>query len=176
MTHTSHASQAPDITVTTSALPVDHVKITTPKPYAEVKSALESRLGRLDDTIRNLLKKNEMEAVRAALQRAAGEDGLAIHYVGPHGDWLALEGERRNATAYLIGNVLYAVQMTRIDLAAGLYAPLRVVLYENPEGGSTFEYDKPSTQFGQFGQPEIDRVAAILDERLHSVLVKVGTP
>ena len=66
--------------------------------------------------------------------------------------------------------------MTSIDLAAGLYAPLRVVLYENAEGGSTFEYDKPSTLFGQFGQPEIDSVAAILDERLQSVLIKVGTP
>lgn len=172
----THASQVPGISVTTSALPVDHVKITTPKAYAEVKTALESRLGRLDDTIRNLLKKNEIDAVRAALQKAAGEDGLAIHYVGPHGDWLALEGERRNATAYLIGNVLYAVQMTSIDLAAGLYAPLRVVLYENPEGGSIFEYDKPSTQFGQFRRPEIDRIAAILDERLQSVLIKVGTP
>ncbi len=170
------APRAQAISVTTSVLPVDHVKITTPKPYADVKAALESRLGRLDDGIRDLLKRNEIEAVRAALQKAAGKDGLAIHYVGPHGDWLALQGERRKACSYLIGNVLYAVQMTRIDLAAGLYAPLRVVLYESADGGSTFEYDKPSTQFGQFRQPEIDRVAAILDERLHSVLVKVGTP
>jgi uncharacterized protein (DUF302 family) len=170
------AVQTPGVAVTSTVVPVDHVKITTPKPYAQVKQALEARLGRLDDTIRNLLKQNEIEAVRAALQKAAGEDGLAIHYVGPHGDWLALKGERRNATSYLIGNVLYAVQMTSVDLAAGLYAPLRVVLYENAQGGSTFEYDRPSTQFGQFGEPEIDRVAAILDERLQAVLVKVGTP
>lgn len=172
----TNAPQLKDISVTTSVVPVDHVRITTPKPYSEVKTALESRLGRLDDSIRDLLKKNEIEAVRVALQKAAGEDGLAIHYVGPHGDWLALKGKRRKATAYLIGNVLYAVQMTSVDLAAGLYAPLRVVLFENAEGGSTFEYDKPSTQFGQFGQPEIDRIAAILDERLHAVLLKVATP
>jgi uncharacterized protein (DUF302 family) len=172
----TNAPQLKDISVTTSVLALDHVRINTPKPYAEVKTALESRLGRLDDSIRDLLKKNEIEAVRVALQKAAGEDGLAIHYVGPHGDWLALKGERGKATAYLIGNVLYAVQMTSVELAAGLYAPLRVVLFENAEGGSTFEYDKPSTQFGQFGQPEIDRIAAILDERLHAVLLKVATP
>jgi len=47
--------------------------------------------------------------VRKALEEAAGKDGLAIHYVGVHGEWLALEGQRRNTTAYLIGNVLYAV-------------------------------------------------------------------
>ena len=89
----TNAPQVQDVSVTTSVLPVDHVKINTPKPYAEVKAALESRLGRLDDAIRDLLKKNEIEAVRAALQKAAGEDGLAIHYVGPHGDWLALKGD-----------------------------------------------------------------------------------
>lgn len=173
---TNKPSPEQQIAVTTSQLPVEHVKIVTSKPYDQVKSALESRLGRLSDAIRELLKKNEIEAVRDALKAAAGEDGLAIHYVGPHGDWLALQGERKKATAYLIGNVLYAVQMTGIDLASGLYAPLRVVLYQNESGDSVFEYDKPSTLFSQFGQPGIDEVARILDERLHTLLIKVGTP
>lgn len=171
---TNLASSEPSIT--TSVFVVDHVKIVSKTPYELVKIALESRLGRLSDGIRELLKKNEIEAVRAALKAAAGDDGLAIHYVGPHGDWLALQGERRKATSYLIGNVLYAVQMTGVDLAAGLYAPLRVVLYEDADGNSVFEYDKPSTQFGQFGDDRINAVATILDERLQTVLLKVIKP
>lgn len=164
------------ITIDTTSLPVQHIRIATPRPFDDVKAALESRLGRLSDDIRALLRQDRLEEVREALTKAAGENGLAIHYIGPHGDWLALQGQRRRATAYLIGNVLYAVQMTSVKLAAGLYAPLRVVLYENDNGGSTFEYDLPSSQFGQFGEPEIDRIAAILDERLRTLLLKVGTP
>ncbi|WP_326543726.1 DUF302 domain-containing protein [Pseudorhodoferax sp.] len=164
------------ITIDRTPLAIQHIRITTPRPYPDVKQALESRLGRLDDKIRELLRQDRIDEVRAALQRAAGEDGLAIHYIGPHGDWLALQGQRQRATAYLIGNVLYAVQMTGVRLAAGLYAPLRVVLYENAAGGSTFEYDLPSSQFGQFGEPEIDRIAAELDRRLEALLRKVGTP
>jgi len=114
--------------------------------------------------------------VRKALEEAAGKDGLAIHYVGVHGEWLALEGQRRNTTAYLIGNVLHAVQMTRVNLAAGLYAPLRVVLYESEAGGSVFEYDKPSSLFGQFDEPEIDAVAKILDDKLLALLSDVLQP
>jgi uncharacterized protein (DUF302 family) len=163
---------APPITAPRST--VQHVCISTAKPYADVKRDLETRLGRLDDGIRALLRNGEIEAVRDALKKAAGTDGLAIHYVGPHGDWLALNGDKRNATAYLIGNVLYAVQMTRVHLAAGLYAPLRAVVYENDEGGTTLEYDKPSTLFGQFKRPEIDDVAAILDERMNTLLMSVA--
>jgi uncharacterized protein (DUF302 family) len=176
MTTNNTDSTTRHITVTSSDLPVVHVKIVSSKPYDLVKQTLESRLGRLSDAIRELLRKNEIEAVREALKAAAGEDGLAIHYVGPHGDWLALQGARRKATSYLIGNVLYAVQMTSIDLAAGLYAPLRVVLYEDESGCSVFEYDRPSTQFGQFCQPGIDDVAAILDQRLHTLLIDVCAP
>lgn len=173
---TPSESPATPITVTSTDLPIVHVRIVSSRPYELVKEALETQLGRLSDAIRELLRKNEIEAVREALTAAAGENGLAIHYIGPHGDWLALQGARRKATSYLIGNVLYAVQMTSIDLASGLYAPLRVILYEDAAGCSVFEYDRPSTQFGQFRQPGIDDVAAILDQRLHALLIKVCTP
>jgi uncharacterized protein (DUF302 family) len=163
------------VTTKVRPLPVEHITITTPRAYADVKRDLESRLGRLDDQARALVRAGEIEAARSRLEAAAGQDGLAIHYIGIHGEWLALKGQPRNATNYLIGNVLYAVQMTSVDLAAGLYAPLRVMMYENAEGGTTIEYDKPSTLFGQFGRGEIDAVATILDSKLHTLLVKVCT-
>jgi uncharacterized protein (DUF302 family) len=34
---------------------------------------------------------------------------------------------------------------------AGLYVPLRVLIYENEPGKTCVEYDKPSSLFGQFG-------------------------
>lgn len=170
----THASALDDgIETITTHVSVEHITLSTPRPYSEVKRELESRLGRLDDGIRAMLRNNDLEGVRAALKKAAGKDDLAIHYIGLHGDWLALAGERKNTTAYLIGNVLYAVQMTSVNVAAGNYAPLRVVLYENANGGSTFEYDKPSTLFGQFGEPAIDKVAATLDQRLSALLMSL---
>jgi uncharacterized protein (DUF302 family) len=162
-----------NIEIRSTIVPVEHITLTTSRRYADIKRELESRLGRLDDGIRAMLKNNDLDGVRAGLQKAAGTDGLAIHYIGPHGEWLALAGERKNTTAYLIGNVLYAVQMTSVNVAAGNYAPLRVVLYENADGGSTFEYDKPSTLFGQFGEAAIDEVAAELDQKLGTLLLSL---
>ncbi|MEI9923470.1 MAG: DUF302 domain-containing protein [Bradyrhizobium sp.] len=169
----SPGAAAKGIGITSEPLPVEHVKITTKRSYSEVKAGIE-RLGRLDDSIRALLAKNEIEGLRAALKRIAGEDGLAIHYIGTHGDFLALKGERRPVTAYLIGNVLSAVEMTKVNLAAGLYAPLRVIAYANDEGGTTMEYDRPTSMFGQFKEPEIDAMAQSVDKRLLTFLLKVG--
>jgi uncharacterized protein (DUF302 family) len=46
--------------------------------------------------------------------------------------------------AYDIGNPLTASRMTRHQLGAALYAPLRVALFEDEQGRGIFEYDKPS--------------------------------
>jgi uncharacterized protein (DUF302 family) len=162
------------VEVTSAPLPVEHIKVTTMKPYLEVKAGIE-KLGRLDDGVRALLKNNDIEGLRAALKRIAGEDGLAIHYIALHGDLLALKGEKRPLTAYYIGNVLSAVEMTHVNPAAGLYAPLRVVVYANAQGGTTMEYDRPTTMFGQFKNAEIDAMAKSLDQRLLTFLKKVST-
>jgi uncharacterized protein (DUF302 family) len=172
-THPLAASTNEGVQVTSAPLPVEHIKVTTMKPYPEVKAGIE-KLGRLDDKVRALLNNNDIEGLRAALKRIAGEDGLAIHYVAQHGDLLALKGERRPLTAYYIGNVLSAVEMTKINPAAGLYAPLRVVVYANDQGGTTMEYDRPTSMFGQFKDAEIDAMAQSLDQRLLTFLKKVS--
>jgi uncharacterized protein (DUF302 family) len=162
-----------DTRISTAIIPVEHVVVMPKKPYIEVKAALETRLGRLDSDILSLLRENKIDELRAALEKLAGRDGLAIHYVAAHGDWLILNGGRRNGIVYYIGNVLSAVAMTRQNFGAGLYAPLRVAVYED-ENGTTFEYDKPSTLFAQFHDPKIDEVSHSLDDRLAALLAAVA--
>ena len=53
-----------------------------------------------------------------------------------HGALLQIAGSRRNALQYDIGNPLTASKMTRHQLPAALYAPLRVVLFEDEQGRS----------------------------------------
>jgi uncharacterized protein (DUF302 family) len=167
------ASTTEGVEVSSTPLSVEHIVIKTVKPYPEVKAGIE-KLGRFDDGMRAKLAKNDVEGLRAAAQRIAGEDGLAIHYIAFHGDLLALKGERRPLIVYYIGNVLSATEMTNVNPAAGLYAPLRVVVYANPQGGTTVEYDRPTSMFGQFKSAEIDAMAQSLDQRLLTFLKKVS--
>ena len=61
--------------------------------------------------------------------------------------------------------------MTRHHLGAALYAPLRVVLYETEGGEVLFEYDRPSSLFGQFESDEVLKVGLYLDRELEVVLL-----
>jgi uncharacterized protein (DUF302 family) len=167
------ASTTEGTQMTSTALQVEHIVIKTMKPYPEVKAGIE-KLGRFDDGMRAMLARNDIDGLRAAAERAAGENGLAIHYVAMHGDLLALKGGRRPLIAYYIGNILSATEMTNVDPAAGLYAPLRVVVYANEQGGTTMEYDRPTSMFSQFKNAEIDAVAQSLDQRLLTFLKKVS--
>jgi hypothetical protein len=160
------AANAADVRVSQTQMVVEHITVSSPRPYADVKRDLEGRLGRLDEKIRGLLRDNNVEGLRAAVAQTAGKDGLIIHYVGVHGDWLIMKGKRDNVVEYFIGNVLSAVEMTSVNFGSGLYAPLRIVLYENSRGGSTIEYDRPSTQLSQYHSAEIDDMGRSLDERL----------
>ena len=164
----THAGAAvpPEVRFSRTSMVVEHVTASSPRPYVDVKKDLETRLGRLDDNIRAKLKAGDVDALRAELTKAAGKDGLVIHYVGVHGDWLILKGARGNVTEYFIGNILSAVEMTSANPAAGLYAPLRVVVYADPKGGSVIEYDRPSTQLSQYHDADIDAMGRSLDDRL----------
>ena len=80
----------------------------------------------------------------------------------------------KNDNQYEIGNPLTAERMTRRVLAAALYAPLRVVLYEDVSGRAIFEYDLPSSLFRQFGDERVARVGRELDAELEAVLHAVS--
>lgn len=109
--------------------------------------------------------------MKKELERIQGDAALIIFSVATHGDWLAILGERRNALQYVIGNVLISTKMTKHQLPAGLYAPLRIMLYENEAGTATLEYDRPSDLFGQFNDERVTSVAKHLDQQIYDCLV-----
>jgi uncharacterized protein (DUF302 family) len=75
---------------------------------------------------------------------------------------------------YEVGNPLTASKMTRHQLSAALYAPLRVVLFEDEQGRGIFEYDKPSSFFGQYGDEGVTEVGRYLDAALGAVLLNAA--
>jgi uncharacterized protein (DUF302 family) len=185
MTHSnSNTSPAATISVATEAsaaepkvhrsnIFVEHIRIDSAKPYCEARAALE-KLPRFDDRIRALLHDGEIGRVNDELTKIQRVAGLVIFSVATRGDWLQVRSGRRNAVQYLIGNVLIATRMTQYELAAGLYAPLRVMLYENKSGSATFEYDRPSTLFGQYGDERVTEVAKDLDQKIYDTLIKAA--
>jgi uncharacterized protein (DUF302 family) len=150
---------------------VDHVCRATEKPFEEVASAIERQLGRFDpDVAKPLIAGGESEEARAKIEAMAGPSGFMLFGTSDHGALLRIVGQKRKAIQYVVGNPLFALQMTQHDLRAGLYAPLRVLIYETDEGKTCVEYDRPSSLFGQFGDDRIATTAATLDRKLEALV------
>jgi hypothetical protein len=150
---------------------MEHVAIGATKPFEAVKAALESLVPPLDPAIPEALRQNDIERAKEALQRGPE---LAIFSARDHGGLLRIAGLARKAVQYEIGNPLTATRMTQLELPAALYAPLRVLLYENEAGRAVFEYDRPSSLFGQFGDERVTAVARELDASLERALLKAA--
>ena len=135
------------------------------KPFVTVKANLERLVPKLDEGIFQLDAEGKIERLRQKLEEGPE---LAIFLFRDHGGLLKTIGRANKAVQYEIGNPLTASKMTRHQLAAGLYAPLRVILYEDETGGSIFEYDKPSSLFGQFDDEQISADARGLDVALEA--------
>jgi hypothetical protein len=149
------------------AIEVTHVVIESQKPAADVRTSLETLIPSIDEEIALLLSDGITDRLKQRLE-AAPE--LSILLKRDHGVLVGLYGKVRDAVQYEIGNPLTASRMTRYQLAAGLYAPLRVIVYEKPAGGSCIEYDLPSSLFGQFGDDRVMEAARGLDVALARAL------
>ena len=154
--------------MTKETISVEHIRIESAKSFADVRAGLERSVPQLDPGLVKALVDGDV--ARARREKEQGPE-LSIFEVRDHGALLKTAGNVRHALQYDIGNPVTASLMTRYQLAAALYAPIRVVLYENDAGHAVFEYDQPSTTFGQFGDERVTAVARGLDAALARALL-----
>jgi uncharacterized protein (DUF302 family) len=153
-------------TIDIKRISVEHVTIRSGRDFNAVRAKLESIIPRIDDGIFTLLRYRQTER---ALQELEALPPLSIFGFRDHGALLQVAGRQRQSIQYDIGNPLTASKMTRHRISAGLYAPVRVLLREDVDGVG-FEYDRPSSTFGHFADPQVDEVAQKLDQDLLAAL------
>jgi uncharacterized protein (DUF302 family) len=150
---------------------VDHFRRTTDKTFGDVTTAFEWQLGRFEPgAYQALAAGGDAEDARAKIEAMAGPSGFMLFGTQDHGSLVRLAGQKRKAVQYVVGNPLFALQMTQHDIRAGLYAPLRVLIYQHEQGKTCMEYDRPSSLFGQFGNDRITPTATMLDRKLEALV------
>jgi len=154
------------------AIEVRHVSLELFADFDDFTQKLEQSLGRFNDALLTGLE-TDPAPVEERLLEAAGEEGLMLFNIQDHGRLLSIYGTPKKARQYVLGNPLIAATMTRHDMRAGLYAPLRLFVYEGEDGSTHIEYDQPSSLFGQFDNPEVTAVAHSLDAKLAGLINRV---
>ncbi len=152
------------------------VRYETTRSFDEVLAALRTALG--DATQGGLNQAvhdwpTEQVFVQR-MQEIAGDSGLMLFFEMDHGAWLKTFGIQRKVVRWIFGNPVIAYTMLRYDIAAGLFAPIEFLLFENESGdGSVLVYDVPSSLMVIEDNPPLLEAAEALDRKFAELVERV---
>jgi uncharacterized protein (DUF302 family) len=104
------------------------------------------------------------QKVAEALERAIAEEkmGLVCHANAQRG--AAARGVTiKGNQVLMVFRPDFAVRLLAADPRAGFETPIRIYLYENPDGTATVSYLQPSAVFAPYRNPEVQAIGAELD-------------
>lgn len=164
---------------TTTHITIEHIVVASNLPYEQVLDALEARLSPAQnwEAIGQqwMVANASWEQIMQAIEKHVGASGFTLFSKANHGLLLSLVGKTSRAIQYTIGNPLLAVQMTSHMPEVALYAPLRLVVYEDEEGRAFVAYDGFVSQLAQYQSEAITSVAQLVEHKLEALVAEVTT-
>ncbi|QNI05977.1 DUF302 domain-containing protein [Mycobacterium kubicae] len=153
------------------------VRYDSTRSYDEVLAALFADIGEKPVPIGDIAASNaEWDSYRRQVESHAGPSGFMLFGLVDHGAWISKAGIDRKALRVILGNPLIAITMLRHDVTAGLFAPVELLVQNEPEG-SSLTYVKPSSLMVVEPNPELLSAANELDAKLAALAAKVtGNP
>ena len=161
------------MTVNTTA--IDHADrrlvVALPRPYDEAREHYETLVPHVDSA-----RFSQMGSWQATQELAEinAPHGFMIYYRSDITAAMAGSQSFWKATQYLMGNHVIAERMFRHDPSAMLHAPLRTLLYADPDGDTKLAVDQPSLLFASYGDPQIAYVGHELDTLLAQLIILLG--
>lgn len=158
----------------TTQIIIEHVVVTSDKSYEQVTEALEAQLGQRAnwDELQQVMVNGTLEQAIQLTELQLGTSGFTIFSKLAPEDLLTLSGKPRRVAQYAIGNPLLAIQMIEHASEAALYAPLRLVVYENRAGNAVVAYERFTSQLAPYPQPEIAPVAQLVEQKLEELIAE----
>ncbi|KAG8161325.1 hypothetical protein KVR01_009589 [Diaporthe batatas] len=156
----------------TKSVTIEHTTIKSNRTFEDTRMALEASLPPINTTYSTLLAAGDVAGALAALQSLPV---LNTFIVPPRnfGNLVRTLNKTGKAVQYEIGNPYTAARMSFHELGVTLYAPIRVLLRE-VEGVAMFEYDRPRSTMGQFGNEGVNEIAQELDRNLTALLMEAA--
>jgi uncharacterized protein (DUF302 family) len=115
----------------------------------------------------------EAEFTREVEDRLVGESGFMPFAEIDHGGWLPKFGIEQRTMRLIIGNPLYAITMIRLDITAGLFAPVELLVTENIDwAGAKVTYVRPSSRMVVEDNLPLLAAAQALDGKLLELVAK----
>lgn len=148
----------------------EHVVVPSKRTYREVIGALEARIGVYGnwEVIPQQLAVMDAswEQVAEITEPLIGTSGFTAFVKMEQGVLLSLTGKLKRITQYSLGNHLIGVMMIEEVPEVGLYAPPKLLVYEDYEGRTFIAYDRIASLVSQYQNEQVTNVAQLVDQKL----------
>jgi hypothetical protein len=159
--------------MTTTAIdhPSRRLVVALPALYDEAREQYETLVPEVD-----FARFFQMASWQATLELAEinAPHGFMRYYRSDVTAVMASSPSLWKATEYLMGNHTIAERMFRRDPSVMLHAPLRTLLYADPDGDTKLAVDQPSLLFNSYDNPDIAAVGHELDDLLADLIEALG--
>jgi uncharacterized protein (DUF302 family) len=151
------------------------VRYDSSKSYDELVTALLADIGERPVPINDFAAESDnWQSYQQLVEPHVGPSGFMLFSLFDHGAWIPRAGIERKVLRVILGNPLIAITMLRHDVTAGLFAPVELLLVDEPDGRSSLTYVKPSSLMVVEDNPELLGAAEELDAKLAALAAKVA--
>lgn len=150
------------------------VRYDSDKSYEDLLAALLADIGDKPVLINDVATSTgDWSSYQKQVESHVGPSGFMLFSLIDHGAWIAKAGIDRKVMRVILGNPLIAITMLRHDAAAGLFAPVEVLVMDEGEGRGGLTYVKPSSLMVIAPNLELLSAAQELDAKLAALATKV---
>ena len=150
------------------------VRYDSAKSYDELLAALLADIGEKPVRINDFATATDSwQSYQEKVAAHVGPSGFMLFALLDHGGWITKAGIDRKVMRVILGNPLIAITMLRHDVAAGLFAPVELLLVDEGGGRSSLTYVKPSSLMVVERNPELLSAAEQLDAKLAALAEKI---
>lgn len=157
---------------------VEHVVIPSRRSYDEVIGAVEGRIGLYGNWE---VIPHQLRAMNASWEQVAditgpliGTSGFTAFVKMEQGVLLSLIGKPKRITQYVLGNHMIGVMMIEEQPEVGLYAPPKLLVYEDYSGQTFIAYDRIASFVKQYQNEQVSTIALLVDQKMEE-LAKAAT-
>ncbi|MEJ2420338.1 MAG: DUF302 domain-containing protein [Acidobacteriota bacterium] len=108
------------------------------------------------------------------LRRMVSHNGMMVMSELHQGKVLAMTGLHVQSETLFVGNPTVGKKLFSANPGVGLVVPVRVNIFKDANGKTVVSYIPPSKLLQSYGNKKVDRVAMMLDQKLHNMVTMLS--
>lgn len=147
---------------------VEHVTFISDRNFDEVVRTFEQQVGTLEEMGWPAIPaaSHDQDDFERRVRDVLGPSGFTRFLTIDHGEWVSKQERPTRFLMYTIGNPLIAITMIRHNIEAGLDVPVRLAIYEHPDGKTRLVFNKPSSLMSGLRNTPLQDAARKLDAKM----------